>query len=241
MNFSEFKWLLGAEPLSSDPEVLEARRSGPEFERAAAAAEAFERKLQGALGVGVDEETLLTSLRGIPSQPHILTRAWRSPRRLAMAASVLVVLGIAAVALYRAGQPHTLAEYVEAHFNHDGYRFLAEASETFDRTEVNRIMAQFDTQAGPALVGRVNFIKVCPTPQGEGAHMVISSATGLVTVIYMPHTEVSEPTLLRFDEMEARVIALSTGSAAIIGAGDPDFTGIEALLKASITHPDNGA
>ena len=44
MNFSEFKKLLGADPRNSDPETLRARESGPEFEEAAAEAEAFEKK-----------------------------------------------------------------------------------------------------------------------------------------------------------------------------------------------------
>ena len=54
MNFSEFKRRLGEDPLNMDDEMLRARQSSPEFERAAAEAEAFERSLSAAM-------TLLTS------------------------------------------------------------------------------------------------------------------------------------------------------------------------------------
>ncbi len=45
MNFSEFKKLIGADPLNRDSETLRARNSAPEFEAAAAEAGAFEEKL----------------------------------------------------------------------------------------------------------------------------------------------------------------------------------------------------
>ena len=51
MNYSEFKQLLGADPLNRDPETLAARNSDPGFEQAAREAERFERKLQGALNM----------------------------------------------------------------------------------------------------------------------------------------------------------------------------------------------
>ena len=51
MNFSEFKKLIGADPGNRDAEILLARQSAPEFESAAAEAEAFEEKLQVALNI----------------------------------------------------------------------------------------------------------------------------------------------------------------------------------------------
>jgi len=135
MNFSEFKKRLGAEPRGSDPEMLEARRSSPEFEQAAAEAEAFERKLEDALKVGVDEEALLVSLAEIPVRPDSSRPAWKSPHWMALAASVVVVVGIASIVLHQARQPTTVAEYVESHFNHDGYRFLVLLTARIDLLE----------------------------------------------------------------------------------------------------------
>ena len=48
MDFSEFLRRLGADPGNRDPEFLHARKSDPEFEQAAAAAEAFEARLERA-------------------------------------------------------------------------------------------------------------------------------------------------------------------------------------------------
>lgn len=236
MNFSEFKKRLGAEPLSNDPELVEARAAGPEFERAAADAEAFERKLEAALNFAVDQDALVREVTEIPQRG--MPRAYRW---MAMAASILVAVGVGTLAVYRANQPADLNEYVAEHYQHDGARVLARASEDFDRAEVNRLMARFDAQVGPELVGKVNFVKLCPTLHGEGAHMIVSSDRGNVTVIYMPDTEVTETRLVVFDEMQAQVIALEAGSAAIIGkAGDTDPT-LAALLRTSITPLSAGA
>ena len=66
MNFSEFKKLLGADPLNRDPETLHARASGDEFEQAAREAEDFERRLKGALDVAVDSDSLTAEIIAAP-------------------------------------------------------------------------------------------------------------------------------------------------------------------------------
>ena len=55
MDLSEFRRRLGAEPASQDAEMRAARRAGPEFEAAAAAADRFEAQLREALDAGLDE------------------------------------------------------------------------------------------------------------------------------------------------------------------------------------------
>ena len=96
MNFSEFKRLLGADPLNQDPGTLRARDSSPEFERAAEEAENFERKLHSALAVNTPADSFLEGILDIPGSAtgQVATR----PRWFAIAASVLVMLGIAAPA-----------------------------------------------------------------------------------------------------------------------------------------------
>ena len=55
MDFSEFLRRLGAEPGKQDSEMLEARQSSEEFERAAVAAERFESRLTRAVQLPVPE------------------------------------------------------------------------------------------------------------------------------------------------------------------------------------------
>ena len=77
MNFSEFKKLIGADPLNRDPETLRARNSAPEFEVAAREAEAFEEKLQAALNISAPPD-LLADIKAISQQPQKRQKSSRS-------------------------------------------------------------------------------------------------------------------------------------------------------------------
>jgi hypothetical protein len=217
MNFSEFKKLLGADPWNREPETLRARHSAPEYEQAALEAESFERKLQRAVEVTVDEE-LLGQLLEIPNRP--VDR--RLPGWVAMAASVLIVAGVAGI-----------QEYVEQHYSHDGIQLLGQASADFDTTGVAEILANFDVRAGSALVKTIRFIKFCPTMDGRGAHMVVSTELGLMQLIYMPNTRVDDGQNIRFGQMQARLVNLAAGSVAIIGDLEQAVSGMDSLVRNS--------
>jgi hypothetical protein len=228
MNFSEFKKLLGADPWNREPETLRARHSAPEYEQAALEAESFERKLQRAVEVTVDEE-LLGQLLEIPNRP--VDR--RLPGWVAMAASVLIVAGVAGIAWMQSQQPKTIQEYVEQHYSHDGIQLLGQASADFDTTGVAEILANFDVRAGSALVKTIRFIKFCPTMDGRGAHMVVSTELGLMQLIYMPNTRVDDGQNIRFGQMQARLVNLAAGSVAIIGDLEQAVSGMDSLVRNS--------
>ena len=230
MNFSEFKKLLGAEPWNAEPETLAARQSDPVFEQAALEAEAFERKLQDALEINVPAGAQVENLLDISAHP-----ARGHPRWLAIAASVLIMVGVAGTAWYQVNKPRTVEEYVASHYLHDGGKVLAMAAPGFDNREVNRILNRLSAVAGSELVDRVRFIKFCPTLHGRGAHMILESDAGPFTVIFMPETPVLDGESIIFGDSSAQVISLEIGSAAIIGAANVARPGIEAFLKSSIT------
>ncbi len=154
---------------------------------------------------------------------------------MARAASVAVLVGLASLVWYQSNQPETLEEYVAQHFGHDGELVISRASDDFDAGQVNRVLANFDATASDELAGKVGYIKVCPTLHGKGAHMVLASGDGPVTVIFMPDTEVASTTVIRFDAMSAQVVRLERGSAAIITPEGQSVQGIETLLRRSIT------
>jgi len=214
MNSSEFKERLGAEPRRVAAEVR-AGETDPERLQATAEAEAFEDRLEGALRAPVNEAALLDEVLAIPNR--IQRRG--PPAWLAVAASLVLVVGVAGVAWWQSRPAPPLAEYVRSHFDHDGADVLARAASAVDPAEVEAVLASLGTAASPELVKRVQYIKFCPTPDSRGAHMVLSTESGPATVIFMPAVTVEQPLLLRLDGMEARVVGLSAGAAAII-AGD---------------------
>lgn len=230
MDLAEFQRLLGSEPRSRDPEVQRARASGPEFEEAAAAAERFEVKLERALGVPVPED-LPESLEGLAASAAAPRHVWRP---LAIAAGLLIAVGAASLVWRAQHYWDSVEDYVVGHYRHDGARVLARA-DGHATDDAGQLLADFRMRAAPALAGRIDFIKVCPTPGGKGIHMILDSPEGPLTVIYMPHTSVNDRQMLDFDGMQAMLVQLSSGSAVIVGRPEQRIPDVYALVRDSIT------
>ena len=212
MNFSEFKRLIGADPLNRDAETLRARQSSPEFEAAATEAEVFEEKLQAAVHFNPPHD-LLSQIKGISQQP-VRQRSWVP---LALAASLLVFVGAAGMVWKQSHQWDSVEAYVADHYSHDGSAVVAKAGDKLPGQEVAKILAMLDARADEQLSGLITFIKFCPTPDGRGAHMVVSTDQGPMTIIYMPNVQATDGEVVRFDQMHASLINLERGSAAVIG------------------------
>jgi hypothetical protein len=229
MNFSEFKKLIGADPLNREPETLRARQSSAEFEAAAAEAEAFEEKLQGALNIEAPTE-LLADIKAISRQAPI-QRRWMP---LAIAASMLIAVGAAGLVWKQSHQWDSVEAYVADHYSHDGSKLVAQADSPVPGQDVQRIMARLDAEADQKLLGRVTFIKFCPTPDGRGAHMVVSTDQGPMTIIFMPETQVADGNRVEFEQMHALLVSLEHGSAAIIGEKSQSVENLAPLVRESI-------
>ena len=235
MDYSDFIRMLGADPHSRDPEFLRARDSSPEFREAAAQSDQFEQKLERALAVKVPP-ALIEGLRGIPQNPALpgdAPASLKSWRVFAMAASLLLAVGAAGLIWRMNAGWDSVEEYVVDHYYHDGPALLARADGQSPE-EAATMLAEFGAQLKPALAGIVNVVKQCPTPDGKGVHMVLSTERGLVTLIYMPDTPVTDGEQIVFEDSEAVLVKLQTGSAAIIGLREQDVSGLHALVQSSI-------
>jgi hypothetical protein len=235
MNFSEFTRRLGTEPSSRDPEIQRARRSSPEFEQAARAADAFERKLVMALDVSLPWG-LLDDIKAIADhQPPKTATAERSLRwkPLALAASVLMAVGAAGITWKMDHGRDVVGDYLVAHYSLDGANLVARAEgQTADN--VPTILTAMGFEATPELTNMVGFIKFCPTPDGKGVHMVLNTEQGPVTVILMPKTSVTDHESLSVNGLHAYLVALSRGSAAIIGASNDQVAKLGPMVHDSI-------
>jgi len=231
MNFSEFIRILGAEPRSGDPEFQRARHSSPEFEQASDAAERFEAKLDRATAIPAPDG-LIEDLRAISQQmPEEPSRNGWWP--MALAASLLMAVGASGLVWKMNHTWDSVEDYLVEHYRHDGERLVAMADGGAEH-DVQAVLAEFDVQATPALADIVGVIKFCPTPDGTGVHMVLNTESGPVTVIYMPDTEVTDKEMLAFDRVEAVLVDLQSGSAAIIGAGSQRISSLYAIVHDSI-------
>ena len=229
MNFSEFKKLMGADPLNREAETERARHSSPEFEAVANEAEAFEEKLQAAL-LFEPPEDLLDQVKSISEHPA-RQRNWIP---FALAASLLVFVGAAGLVWKQSHQWDSVEAYVMDHYSYDGSAVLAKAGKNPSDQDISKILARFDARADEQLSSVITFIKYCPTPDGRGAHMVVSTDQGPVTIIYMPETQTTDGEVLRFDQMQASLVSLEHGSAAIIGNQSQSIENLVVMVKDSL-------
>jgi hypothetical protein len=229
MNFSEFKKLIGADPWNRDPETLRARISSPEFEAAAQEAEVFERKLQSALNIEPPAE-LLGDIKAISLHP--------SPRRnwvpLALAATLVIAIGAAGIAWKQSRSWSSIEEYLAEHYSHDGHDLVTAMTDPAAEHEIQAIMASLGAKAGEQLSGSIKVIKFCPTPDGRGAHMVVNTDQGPMTIIFMPKTLVTDGEMVNFDQMHALLVGLEHGSAAIIGEQSQSVEKLEIIVRDSL-------
>lgn len=210
MNFTEFKRKLGAEPRSSDPEFVAARNTSPEYRQAAAEAERFEQRLESAFDITVPTDLV----EGLLDTPGRRQRRARWP--LALAASLVVSIGAAGL-IYRSSHSWDSVEaYVLDHYRHDGAKVL-ELAAGGPSGDIQEILGAFGLQAEPALAGMVRLVKFCPAPGGRGAHMVLDTESGPVTVLYLPGTRVNDRQMIDLDGRQAMLVSLEHGAAVIVG------------------------
>lgn len=230
MNFSDFKRLLGADPYCQDPGFLRARNSGGEFTEAAAAADKFEHKLQQALSLDTPAGLQAEILQNVHAVPRWRMTAWP----MALAASLFMMVGAAAVFTWQQGQVTDLEAYVLNHYQLDGNRLLEQAREPASMERIQAIMASVNASTDKNLAAQVYFIKNCPTPDGQGAHLVVMTEQGPVTVFYLPATDIQDQKSFEMPGMHALLVDLQHGAAAIIGPSMDSVQSVAQLLDRGV-------
>jgi len=231
MHYSEFKQKLGADPTSQDPEFLRARNSSPEFVRAALESDRFEQALRRAARLPAPVD-LLPQLKKISQANASRQGTWKY---YAMAASLFLAIAAAGIGWrMRAVHFDSVEQYVAQHYFVDGPELLAQ-SEGRVADNVAQLLALFEAEISPDVRRMVGAIKICPTPDGNGVHFVLNTERGPITVIFMPRTPVTDGEMVAFDGMEAQLVTLEHGSAAIIGKSGQKVSDFYTLVHDSIT------
>ena len=216
MDFTEFTRKLGAEPRSTDPAFIAAREASAEHRQAAREADAFEAKLERAANLQ-EPDDLMDLIGAVTTKADQRGAARRARWPWALAASVLVAVGAAGVSWNMNRSWESVEAYVMDHYRHDGAELINRASDS-PYGDVHEVLAEFGLDATPQLAGIVSLIKYCPTPEGKGVHMILDTEAGLVTVIYMPDTWVTDREMMAFDDREAMLVTVEGGAAAIIAS-----------------------
>lgn len=231
-NLIEFIKRLGADPREREPEHRLDQPPGAEFDEARREAAAFEDKLETALKVTPPAD-LVDDLVGIAAQPAAPRRAW-----MAIAASLVVAVGAAGILWNQAQEqeePLSLDEHVAWHFEMDGHRVLELADPDFDLAAAREILAQFDFTADAEMESQIRFVKICPGFDGNSAHLVVQTETGLVSIFIMPGVRTEEH-LVEFDGMQAYLVGLRGATAAIVGRTEQGVSAYRDMVRNALTR-----
>lgn len=247
MNYLEFKRQLMVDPYLRDPAFLAAKEQDAQFADAAEESQDFERMLQSAMKVEVppglaDQIILRTSIEeGLSAQPApAVVGKVRPLWPQAIAASLFAAAITAGVMTWKLDNdkhgPGSMESFVVEHWTYDGAPALQQASAQFSSAgDLRQLLASVGVEADDALLQRIRFGKNCPTPEGKGAHLVINTDNGPITLFYAPGVS-SEANQMSLGEVVAVLINMQSGSAALLGDDESSVREVEELVKDGL-HP----
>lgn len=225
MNLAEFKRRLMTDPHSRDAEFLAARSKDEEFARLAARSAAFEDRLGKALQVPVPDK-LAEDILLRQSKEAVSSRR-KMPLFLAAAAVLVLSVSVSLLLLLDFDVPgeHDLSDYLAWHWELDGPAAMNTSHhQPSDAEEIRRIFADLGVHVEHALMDSIRLAKFCPTPDGAGAHVVLETDEGPVTMFYMPRSQAPDaPRLVDLpDGMVGWLINLERGSMALVAESGRD-------------------
>jgi hypothetical protein len=239
MNCMEFRRMLLTDPAVSDPDFAEHRRSCPDCGDAVERSAHFERRLREAVNVDVPENLASRILLKHSFQPHPKRSWWRAPRVYAMAASVLLAVGLASMTLTSQMEQRGLSEEFVALVN--GAPGALTASDPVSDSEVSETLQA----AGLDLAGRIGditFAGRCLVRGKISGHIVVQGETAPVTVFLIKEQLVTARAAIRSDHYSGVVIPEGTGTIAIVSAPGESIEEVEAQVRSAVRwSPIRGA
>lgn len=226
MNYFEFRQQLAQDSQSQDEEFLRMIREDAKCAQAYKEAMAFENTLKQAFKIKAPEnlkdQLVLTQA----------TKAYASDqfRKFAMAASLFLTVSLSSGVWYF-NQPGPLEKFVTQAIKVEPIEYISK--DQIPQEEVQSLFASLNTKVDGDL-GDVHFMKMCKTPGGMGARMVLMTDIGPVTILYMPKADIEKNINFEVENYNGSLIAMEKGVAAIIGDHDQSLASIESKLISTL-------
>lgn len=190
----------------------------------------FDRRLRDALSVPVPEEL---------SERLLLAQTTRHRSRLrrplmALAASLMLALALGVtwqLGVRPVSEARALNQYVAAHLEHEPESLTA--TTPVNLGVVEKLLNEYGLHLSGE-VGNIVYARRCPTPNGTGVHLVVRTAEGPMTFIYMPKQRVSGRVDVDASGYQGYVMSFGDGAAALVGTPSEAREAVGQLISDSI-------
>ena len=211
MNCEELRTIVGAEPNSTNPEVLAHIERCPDCARYREEMQAMDRLIYRALAVeapsGQDATQLLSRKRATAP------RLWR------MAASVLFTVLVGAISLWLLTPRESFAQEAIVHVIHE-QSSLVRTSETVDEARLEQIMSAAGLRLKPG-AARVSYAQYCEFRGQRIPHLVVQTEKGPVTVLVVPHVPTQKQERIDEEGFEGMIVPAPRGVIVVLGQNVP--------------------
>ena len=208
MNCEQLRTVVGAEPNTTNPEVLAHIESCPECARYRQEMQAMDRLIYRALAVDAPTEQSAAQVLSIRNKTKP-SAVWR------MAASVLVTVLVGALSLWLLSPRESFAQEAIAHVKHE-QASLVRTSMSVDAAKLESVLAASRLRLKPG-AAHVSYAQSCAFRGQQVPHLVVQTERGPVTALVV--TDAPTQQRERFDEdgFQGDIIPAPRGVIVVLG------------------------
>jgi hypothetical protein len=207
MNCEEFRTVVGAEPNTTQPDVLAHAEQCAECARYREEMQAMDRLIYRALAVDVQPAAA-------PKLPQSNPRVWR------MAASVLITaIVVAFTSIWLLTPRDTFAAEVIAHIQEEPDSLLI-TSESVSNEQIEKILGAARMRLKPG-VAHVSYATPCDFRGRLSPHLVVQTEQGPVTVLVLPEERQRPREHIDEEGFQGVVLPAPRGVIVVLGIGAP--------------------
>ena len=231
MNCIEFRRILLTDPAVVDSAFARHRRDCPDCTDAVAHSAHFERRLREAVNIHVPENLASRILLKQSFQASAEPPWWRTRRAYALAASMLLMVGLVTLALTSHLEQRRLSEEFVALVNGAPYALAASKPVSSDDISATLAPAGLDLDGE---IGDVTYVGRCLVRGKLSGHIVLQGDTAPVTVFLINEQLVSDRATIRSDLYSIVVLPQGSGTIAIVSSPGEALENIEARVRSAI-------
>lgn len=230
MNCNNCQEILGAEPESTIPEVIEHLKDCVDCQAFKAGAQNLDSILAQAMKVDVPDGLMDFDYTGkVVEFPAAKKRNPLVP--FALAASVLLVVA-ASFLSWRSASVESWAPDLIAHIEHEPKAFAittpVPAAKVVQVAQQNGVRMAGD-------FGNITYIKSCPFRGKMVTHLVAQTDRGPVTVMLLPGETVDQPEQIDEEGYVGTVLPFNGGSIVVVGSDGESAKKIQKQMSSSVT------